>query len=144
MPLPCSSGPLSRSCSVAQSCAVNEATGEIRHLEMPALAAIADCAASPLSPEEVRRRLAQPGRPLSEIVANLEGDLAMSKPQVPWTQDAETELTRIYTDNPEQRFQITAAATRLIANCQARPLAGSSPSKPVPTARRRDSSHRWA
>jgi hypothetical protein len=33
----------------------------------------------------------------------------MSKPLVPWTQDAETELTRIYTDNPAQRSQITAA-----------------------------------
>jgi hypothetical protein len=37
----------------------------------------------------------------------------MSKPLVPWTQDAETELTRIYTDNPEQRSQITAAANAI-------------------------------
>jgi hypothetical protein len=54
-------------------CAINEATGEIRHLEMPALAAIAECAdPSPLTPEEVSRRIAQPGRPLSEILAKLE------------------------------------------------------------------------
>jgi len=37
----------------------------------------------------------------------------MSKPLVPWTQDAETELTRIDTDNPEQRSQITAAANAI-------------------------------
>ena len=38
-------------------CAINERSGEVRHLEMPALAAIAECAAPPpLNPEEVRRR----------------------------------------------------------------------------------------
>jgi len=56
-------------------CAINEATGEVRHLEMPALAAIADCAGpSPLTPEEIRRRLAQPSRPLSEVLAALQGE----------------------------------------------------------------------
>jgi hypothetical protein len=47
-------------------CAINEASGEIRHLEMPALAAIAEWGVAPtLSPEERRRRIAEPGQPLS-------------------------------------------------------------------------------
>lgn len=55
-------------------CAVNEATGEIRHLEMPALSAIADSYPPPalLSPEEVKRRAALPGRPLKEVLADIE------------------------------------------------------------------------
>jgi hypothetical protein len=54
-------------------CAVNESTGEIRHLEMPALAAIAENNPPPtfLTPEEVRRRAAQPGRPFAEVLATL-------------------------------------------------------------------------
>jgi hypothetical protein len=45
-------------------CALNEATGEIRHLEMPALAAIGGWGtAPPLSIEERRRRMAEPGQP---------------------------------------------------------------------------------
>jgi hypothetical protein len=48
-------------------CAMNEATGEVRQLEMPALAAIAEYGAPPpLTPEERRRRIAEPGFPLSE------------------------------------------------------------------------------
>ncbi|MDR3636733.1 MAG: hypothetical protein P4L84_23215 [Isosphaeraceae bacterium] len=48
-------------------CAVNEATGEIRHLEMPALAAIASWGTPPpLSAEERYLRIAEPGRPLPE------------------------------------------------------------------------------
>jgi hypothetical protein len=55
-------------------CAMNESTGEVRHLEMPALAAIAENYPPPtfLSPEEVRRRAAQPGRPLAEFLATLQ------------------------------------------------------------------------
>jgi hypothetical protein len=46
-------------------CAVNEATGEVRHLEMPALSAIAEYGAPPaLAPEEIRRLVAEPGHPL--------------------------------------------------------------------------------
>ena len=55
-------------------CAVNESNGELRHLEMPALSAIAE--QSPpafLSPEEVRQRIAEPGRPLGELLANIQG-----------------------------------------------------------------------
>ncbi len=54
-------------------CAINESTGEIRHMEMPALAAIAENYPPPtfLTPEEVRRRAAQPGRPFSEFLATL-------------------------------------------------------------------------
>jgi hypothetical protein len=54
-------------------CALNESTGEVRHLEMPALAAIAENNPPPsfLTPEEVRRRTAQPGRPFSEFLATL-------------------------------------------------------------------------
>jgi hypothetical protein len=56
-------------------CAMNETTGEIRHLEMPALATIAqNSPPSFLSPEEVRRRIAEPGRTLGEILSNLEGE----------------------------------------------------------------------
>jgi hypothetical protein len=48
-------------------CAMNEATGEIRHLELPALTAIADWGAPPiLTQEEIRRRIAEPGFPFSE------------------------------------------------------------------------------
>jgi hypothetical protein len=53
-------------------CAMDEATGEVRHLEFPALQAIA--AKVPpisLSPNEVRRRLAEPSRPLAEVLAEL-------------------------------------------------------------------------
>src|SRR5271154_3554744 len=54
-------------------CAMNESKGEIRHLEMPALAAIAENYPPPtfLTPEEVRRRAAQPGRPLEEVLADM-------------------------------------------------------------------------
>jgi hypothetical protein len=56
-------------------CAVNEATGEVRHLEMPALATIAECTLPTLlTPEEVRRRAAEPGRPLQEVLSRLRGD----------------------------------------------------------------------
>jgi hypothetical protein len=56
-------------------CAVNEATGELRHLEMPALAKIAEHAPPAfLTPEEVRQRAAQPGRPLEEVLSRLRGD----------------------------------------------------------------------
>jgi len=56
-------------------CAMNETTGEVRHLEMPALAAIAENSPpSFLSPEEVRRRIAEPSRTLGEILSNLEGE----------------------------------------------------------------------
>ena len=53
--------------------AMNESTGEIRHLEMPALAAIAENYPPPtfLTPEEVRRRAALPGRPLKEFLDTL-------------------------------------------------------------------------
>jgi hypothetical protein len=48
-------------------CAMNEATGEIRHAELPALAQIADWGAPPiLTQEEIRRRMAEPGFPFSE------------------------------------------------------------------------------
>jgi len=56
-------------------CAMNETTGEVRHLEMPALTAIAENnPPSFLSPQEVRQRLAEPRRPLGEILSELEGD----------------------------------------------------------------------
>ena len=53
-------------------CAMNEATGEVRHLEMPVFATLA---AQPLpsflTAEEVRRRLAEPSRPAEELVTKL-------------------------------------------------------------------------
>jgi hypothetical protein len=53
-------------------CAMNEATGEVRHLELPALGAIATKAPPVLlAPEELRRRLAEPSRPLAEVLAGL-------------------------------------------------------------------------
>jgi hypothetical protein len=53
-------------------CAMNEATGEVRQLEMPALATIAEQAKpSFLNPEEVRRATAQSGSPFAEFVATL-------------------------------------------------------------------------
>jgi hypothetical protein len=56
-------------------CAVNEATGEIRHLEMPALSAIAEYGAPPLITTEERRRLmAQPGHRLPEDFFRSEGE----------------------------------------------------------------------
>jgi hypothetical protein len=64
-------------------CAVNEVTGEIRHLEMPALAAIAQSGPPALlSPEEVRRRIAEPRRELKEILSDLEGDRDAEKASV--------------------------------------------------------------
>ena len=48
-------------------CAINEGSGEVRHLEMPALSAIAEWGVpEPLSPDERRRRMAEAGQPLSE------------------------------------------------------------------------------
>jgi len=56
-------------------CAVNEATGEIRHLEMPALAAIAEYGAPPsLTIEERRRLMAEPGHALPEHVFKIRGE----------------------------------------------------------------------
>jgi hypothetical protein len=53
-------------------CAVNEATGDLRHLEMPALTKIAEHGPpSFLSPEEVRQRLAGPTRPAGELLGRL-------------------------------------------------------------------------
>jgi len=53
-------------------CAVNEATGELRHLEMPALAKIAEHGPPTfLSAEEVRQRLSEPTRPAAELLGNL-------------------------------------------------------------------------
>jgi hypothetical protein len=53
-------------------CAINEATGEVRHLEMPGLAVIAaKTTGSVLSPEELHRRTAEPGKPLAEFLAKL-------------------------------------------------------------------------
>lgn len=48
---------------------IDEASGAMRYLEMPALAAIADSRPdmTPLSPEEIKRRLAGPAVPLSEF-----------------------------------------------------------------------------
>jgi len=52
--------------------AVNEATGDLRHLEMPALAKIAEHGTPAfLSPEEVRQRLAGPTRPAAELLGRL-------------------------------------------------------------------------
>ena len=46
-------------------CAVNESTGEIRHLEMPALSAIAEYGAPPVAaPQELRRLIAEPAHRL--------------------------------------------------------------------------------
>jgi hypothetical protein len=65
-------------------CAINEGTGEVRQLEMPSLAAIAEYGAPlPLTPEERRRRMAEPGFPLSEndvrggVKRNVEADCSM-------------------------------------------------------------------
>jgi hypothetical protein len=53
-------------------CAINEATGEVRHLEMPGLAVIAGkTRASVLSPEEFDRRAAGPGKPFADVIASL-------------------------------------------------------------------------
>ncbi len=53
-------------------CAINEATGEVRHLEMPGLAVIAGKThATVLSPEEVNRQTAGPGRPFGDVIAML-------------------------------------------------------------------------
>jgi hypothetical protein len=55
-------------------CAINEETGEIRHLEMPGLAAIASkTRPTVLSSEEIRQRAAEPGRPFEEVLATLKG-----------------------------------------------------------------------
>jgi hypothetical protein len=54
-------------------CAIDEATGEVRHLEMPGLAAIAaKTRPTVLSPEEVRRRTAGPARPFADVIATLQ------------------------------------------------------------------------
>ena len=53
-------------------CAINEATGEVRHLEMPGLAVIAGkTRPTVLSMEEVLQRSAEPGRPFAEVIATL-------------------------------------------------------------------------
>ncbi len=53
-------------------CAINEATGEVRHLEMPGLAAIAaKTRPTVLSMEEFDRRSAEPGKPFAEFLATL-------------------------------------------------------------------------
>ncbi len=53
-------------------CAINEATGEVRHLEMPGLAVIASkTRPSILSDEEVRQRTDGPGKPFAEVIATL-------------------------------------------------------------------------
>jgi hypothetical protein len=54
-------------------CAMNEATGEIRHLEMPALAAIAGWGVPPrMSADEHLRRIAEAGDRLPESVFRTE------------------------------------------------------------------------
>ena len=46
---------------------MDEASGEIRHAQVPALAGIADWGAPPpMTLEEIRRRMAEPGYPLPE------------------------------------------------------------------------------
>jgi hypothetical protein len=53
-------------------CAINEATGEVRHLEMPGLAVIAaKTRPTVLSPEEFDRRTAAPGQPFVDVIATL-------------------------------------------------------------------------
>ena len=53
-------------------CSRNEATGEIRQLEMPALTAIAESVPPEVPREELLKRAGQgTGRPLSEIMADL-------------------------------------------------------------------------
>jgi hypothetical protein len=53
-------------------CAINEATGEVRHLEMPGLAVIAaKTRPTVLSPEEFDRRTAGPGQPFADVIATL-------------------------------------------------------------------------
>jgi hypothetical protein len=53
-------------------CAIDEATGEVRHLEMPGLAVIAaKTRPTVLSPEEVRRRTAGPAKPFADVIATL-------------------------------------------------------------------------
>jgi hypothetical protein len=53
-------------------CAIDEATGEVRHLEMPGLAAIAaKTHPTILSPEDVRRRTAGPATPFADVIATL-------------------------------------------------------------------------
>ena len=56
-------------------CAINESTGEVRHLEMPALTAIAEKSQPTfLTTEQVRQRIAEPVRTLGEFASNLAGD----------------------------------------------------------------------
>ncbi len=64
-------------------CAIDEATGEIRHLEMPALAAIAEHGTPPpIGQEERRRRMAAPGYRLPEGFFTPEGkrDVKANRP----------------------------------------------------------------
>ena len=54
-------------------CSLNEATREIRYLELPALSAIAEaCKRETIGDDEFRRRLSEPTRPLSEILPRLQ------------------------------------------------------------------------
>jgi hypothetical protein len=56
-------------------CAMDEVTGEIRHLEMPALSAIREYGTPPpLALEERRRLMAQPGHALPEHVFGTGGE----------------------------------------------------------------------
>jgi hypothetical protein len=53
-------------------CAINEATGEVRHLEMPGLAVIAaKTRPTVLSREELDRRTDRPGKPFAEVLTTL-------------------------------------------------------------------------
>jgi hypothetical protein len=89
--------------------AINEATGEVRHLELPALTAIAArTPALALTAEEVQRRLAEPRRPLAEILAELNGSVG------------EEALHRDH--EPKRRKRVGAIASR--------------PSRPAPRNRR--------
>jgi hypothetical protein len=56
-------------------CAMDEASGEIRHAQVPALAVIADWGAPPpLTLEERRRLSAEPGYPLPEHFFRIRGE----------------------------------------------------------------------
>ena len=84
-------------------CAINEATGEVRHLEMPGLAAIAaKTRPTVLSMEEFDRRSAEPGKPFAEFLPTLKRmRLAVEKKwEVTSDDEPNNELARILLGNP--------------------------------------------